>query len=594
MSSLPHTLGRFICHFVKQQPYAFLAIQVLSLAWALDNTVWPYAFKLLIDKLMLYHGDKQLIWAYLTPVLWFWGSTWLTIELMFRGQGWCIANTFPAFEKNVRMAMFRYATRHSYDYFSNHFSGALANQISDMTQSILRIMQLLLTLFIPAFVSLLIASCIFFTIAPVFAALLVSWLCIHMLICFIGGRRCSNVADDYATSRSVLSGQIVDAFTNIMHVHLFARHRFEYYRLQHYQKTTQRKHRASLVAIEKIKVALGIACFLGPGLLLTWLEIRSWQQGLIQIGDLILVITASNNMILIAWLSGLELPNLFKEIGICQQALSIITHPHDITDTEHAKKLQVTHGQLAFSNVTFAYADKHPLFNALNVTLEAGSTVGLVGFSGSGKTTFANLIMRFYEPQQGAIFLDGQDIRTCTMDSLHRSISMIPQDPSLFHRSLMDNIRYGNVHASDAEVILAAKQAYCHDFITALPEGYHTLVGERGVKLSGGQRQRIAIARCLLKKAKLLILDEATSALDSVTEKAIQHTLQSFMRQTTTIVIAHRLATLAQLDRILVFSAGKIIEDGSHHTLLNQQGHYATLWHLQAGGFLPLTADPVL
>jgi ATP-binding cassette subfamily B protein len=223
------------------------------------------------------------------------------------------------------------------------------------------------------------------------------------------------------------------------------------------------------------------------------------------------------------------------------------------------------------------------------VTIEPGQQVGLVGFSGSGKSTFVNLILRLFEPQDGVIAIDGQDILAVTQDSLRENISMIPQDPMLFHRSLMENIRYGRLEASDDEVIEAAKKAHAHEFILQTEQGYASLVGERGVKLSGGQRQRIAIARAILKDAPILILDEATSALDSVTERKIQQGLDYLMQHKTVVVVAHRLSTISHMDRILVFDEGTVIEDGSHADLLRRNGHYAHLWNMQAGGFLPET-----
>ena len=227
------------------------------------------------------------------------------------------------------------------------------------------------------------------------------------------------------------------------------------------------------------------------------------------------------------------------------------------------------------------------VFDNLSVTLRAGEKVGLVGFSGSGKSTFANLILRLFEPQKGAIYIDDQDISQCTQDSLRSQISMIPQEPVLFHRSIMENIRYGHTQASNQEVFVAAKKANAHHFIQEASDGYETQVGERGIKLSGGQKQRVAIARAILKNAPILLLDEATSSLDSITEKSIQAALEVLMKNRTVLVIAHRLSTIAHMDRILVFQNGEIIEDGAHTDLLTQNGHYARLWDMQAGGFLP-------
>jgi ATP-binding cassette subfamily B protein len=277
----------------------------------------------------------------------------------------------------------------------------------------------------------------------------------------------------------------------------------------------------------------------------------------------------------------------FEYIGHVANGVESIIREHHITDEAQAYPLTITKGQIEFKNVCFAYESHSPVFNSLNVTLRAGERVGLVGFSGSGKSTFVNLLLRHYEPQSGQILIDGIDIQSVTQDSLHEQISLIPQEPSLFHRSLKENIAYGRLNASDEAIELAAQLAQAHSFIEAMPDNYASLVGERGVKLSGGQRQRIAIARVILKDAPILILDEATSSLDSITEKAIQESLEQIMSQKTVIVIAHRLATIAHLDRILVFENGYLVEDGSHDQLLAQKAVYYRLWSMQAGGFLP-------
>jgi ATP-binding cassette subfamily B protein len=282
-----------------------------------------------------------------------------------------------------------------------------------------------------------------------------------------------------------------------------------------------------------------------------------------------------------------QLVSFSQEMGKCSQALSIIVIPHDIVEAPHAKSLVISKGEIKFDQVSFSYHENSNIFENVSLTIKPAQKYGLVGFSGSGKTTFANLIMRFYDVDSGQILIDGQNIKEVTLNSLYEQIAMIPQETQLFHRTLMENIRYGRIDASDEEVYAASKMSSCHEFIEKLPLGYHTLVGERGIKLSGGQRQRIAIARAFLKNAPILIMDEATSALDSVTEQFIQNELYQHMAGKTTIVIAHRLSTLAKMDMILVFDAGHIIEQGTHEELLAHNGHYATLWAMQSGGFLP-------
>jgi ATP-binding cassette subfamily B protein len=276
-----------------------------------------------------------------------------------------------------------------------------------------------------------------------------------------------------------------------------------------------------------------------------------------------------------------------RELGMIESALTLVKKGHDITDKPGARPIVIKHGEIACKDVTFGYQKTRPVFKNLNLTLEAGKKVGLVGFSGSGKSTFVNLILRFYDLQSGSIAIDGINIADVTQNSLRSQIAMIPQDPALFHRTLIENIRYGRLDATNEEVITAAQLAHCHEFIGKLDKGYESLVGERGIKLSGGQRQRIAIARAILKNAPILILDEATSSLDSVTEKLIQESLQLLMQGRTTIVVAHRLSTLNDMDRILVFHKGKVLEDGTKEELLAMDGHFAMLWNMQTDGFLP-------
>ncbi|MGH8595814.1 MAG: ABC transporter ATP-binding protein, partial [Gammaproteobacteria bacterium] len=277
----------------------------------------------------------------------------------------------------------------------------------------------------------------------------------------------------------------------------------------------------------------------------------------------------------------------FEYLGNVNDGVSAIIRPHEVIDSPDATPLTVTRGHLRIENLQFWYVPDRAVFVNLNLDIPAGQKVGLVGFSGSGKSTLLNLILRLFEPQSGRITIDGQDIQGVNQESLRAAIAMIPQDPMLFHRTLMENVRYGRLDASDAEVIAAARSAHAHEFIMESEAGYDSLVGERGVKLSGGQRQRIALARAILKDARILLLDEATSSLDSITESYIQQSLTDLMRNKTVVVIAHRLSTLAYLDRIVVFDDGRIVEDGTHAELLARAGHYARLWTMQAGGFLP-------
>lgn len=580
------SLPSFFWFFLKKHWVALLFLQIFSFAWSIDSTLWPYVIMVLIDTITSYTGDRADAWVALMPAIIMGISLWITVELFFRLSGILNAYLFPRLEAAVRMTMFDYVIGHSHLYFSNKMTGSIANKISDMPQSMTRLLQYLIAVFNPVALAVIISTTLLVRINPTFGALLIGWLSIHMTITLLCSKRCDHLAHLHAESRSHLSGKIVDCLTNITNVRLFARNRYELEYISQAQGVERREHYRSLIYMEKMKAAWGALSFFGTGLGITGYMLYSWQQGQLTAGEVVFIFNTLWNITMMAWFVALDMPTFFKEIGTCKQALTVVQEPHDIVDTPGSEKLHVTKGEIVFDHVTFRYLKHQNLFEHKTITIEAGQKVGLVGYSGSGKSTFANLILRTYDVQSGKITIDGQDIAKVTQESLREQISMIPQDPSLFHRTIMENIRYGRLDATDEEVIRAAKKANCHEFIMRMPEKYHALVGEKGVKLSGGQRQRIAIARAILKDAPILILDEATSALDSVTEAEIQEGLSHLMQGRTTLVIAHRLSTLFGMDRILVFDQGKIIEDGTHDELLQRGGHYAHLWTMQAGGFL--------
>ncbi len=587
VNNLPKTLLKFVLYFIKEHWVSILFIQIFCFAWAIDHTLWPYVLMLVVDTVTNYASDKSEALHLLVKPLALGAVLWISVEISYRVSGFLMATIFPKIEASIRMNMFNYVQKHSYNYFSNNFAGTISNKINDMPLAVGRILQTIITLFFPVVLALMISIAMFAYVQPMFAFILISWVVIHVCVCLLFAKKCDKYSDVHSESRSVLSGKIVDSLTNHINVRLFSRHSFEKEYLKKYQSDEIKKHKDSLIYVEKMKMLLGIICFFGAFVGINGFMIYSWMLDQITAGEVVFIFNTSWNITMMVWLAGLEIPALFKEIGICRQALTIIQAPHDLKDHELSQKMQIKKGEIIFDKVSFRYSKKNQLFNKKSVHINAGEKVGLVGFSGSGKTSFVHLILRYFDVNEGKIIIDGQDIALATQESLRSQIALIPQDPILFHRSLMENIRYSRLDATDEEVIEASKKAHCHDFIQKMPEGYYTLVGERGIKLSGGQRQRIAIARAILKNAPIVILDEATSALDSVTERHIQESLAELMKGKTTLVIAHRLSTLANMDRVLVFAEGKIVEEGTHQELSQANSFYAKMWDMQQGGFLP-------
>lgn len=584
-TELPKKLGAFCWHFIKKQPLAFTVFFLAPICMVLENNVIPYSLKMIVDGLGSY-SKGQNIFAVVAPALLVGGGAWVSLLLILRLENWWQAYVIPRFQADVRMSVFEYLSRQSYHYFSNQMAGSLANKVNDLPRALDSIFMIVTWYAIAAFSSIIVALILMCTINYWFAVVLLTWIVLQLIIAFRLSKTVDKYSIDNAEDRSELSGKIVDSLSNAGAVKLFARSREELAYVARSQNKEQTSNRRLSVYMNIFRLYLDIPVTV---MLVTmiYLLLNFWQKGMITTGDLVFIFNVSFVIMSQIWYLCHAMAELFREIGIARQAIALLSAPIDIQDVPDARQLQVTEGKIEFDNVAFHYNKGKKVFENKSVVIEPRQRVGLVGFSGGGKTTFIHLILRFFNVDAGRILIDNQDISQVTQDSLRASISMIPQDTTLFHRTLMENIRYGNPDASDEEVIEASKQACCHEFITLLPEGYDTLVGERGIKLSGGQRQRIAIARAILKNSRILILDEATSQLDSLTEEAIQNSLWDLMESKTSIVIAHRLSTLLYMDRILVFEAGKIVEDGTHEELVAKNGLYKSMWDAQIGGFLP-------
>jgi ATP-binding cassette subfamily B protein len=583
---LPTTTFSFVFHFFKKQWGKFLILIVADMVWALNNAFFPYFVKRIVDILQYFEGERAAVYGALLGTLILIAIFWIFMEVILRAQGMVQIYLFPQFRANIRKDVFNYLKKHSHEYFSNHFAGNLAKKLADLPEGCQVIMEIICFQFISGITA---AAAIFFLmwqIQPIFAGILIAWLCTHVGLTLLFLRYGHNLWKQHADARSILNGKIVDVLTNMPNVRLFSRSHHETEYLNTFQQEEIKKAQKAQWLMEWSRVAIGFSslCMIF-GMIFTL--IQGWIAGWVSVGDITQVTMQMLWLLGVVWFVSFQMMMFVRETGIVGSALSLIQHAHDVVDKKAATPLVIEQGYIDIQDIHFAYQKNLEIFKGLNLHIPAGQKIGLVGFSGSGKSTFVNLILRFYDLQSGSILIDGQNIALHTQDSLRAHIAMIPQDPMLFHRTLMENIRYGRLDATDEEVINAASLANCHEFIQILPEGYQALVGERGIKLSGGQRQRIAIARAILKNAPILILDEATSSLDSATERLIQESLARLMKNKTTIVIAHRLSTLNNMDRILVFDQGKIVEDGSQADLLKHQGTFTALWNMQIDGFLP-------
>ncbi|PIE10932.1 MAG: multidrug ABC transporter ATP-binding protein [Rhodobacterales bacterium] len=480
--------------------------------------------------------------------------------------------------------------RQSIGWFENDFAGRIANRIMQAPSSAGEIAFQVFDAVTYALAYVIGAGVLLFAADPRLLIPLGLWFAAYLVLMRWTLRRVGPASKAASEARSTLTGRVVDSYTNIHSVKMFAHAGRELDYARDAMEGTVDTFRAEMRVYSTMDVALVVL----NGVLIVgvvgW-AIALWSTGAASIGIVAAATALTLRMnAMTGWIMW-ALSTLFQNMGIVEEGLETISQPVTLTDAPAAPALQVTTGEVRFDAVSHHYGRGAGGLDGVSLTVKPGEKIGLVGPSGAGKSTLVKLLLRFYDAEQGRILIDGQPVSAVTQDSLRQQIGMVQQESSLLHRSIRDNLLYGRVGASDAQMIEAARQAQAHDFIETLTDsegrsGYDVLVGERGVKLSGGQRQRIALARVILKDAPILVLDEATSALDSEVEAAIQDTLSGMMEGKTVIAIAHRLSTIARMDRIVVLDKGRIVEDGPHEALLAKGGIYAGLWTHQSGGFL--------
>jgi ATP-binding cassette subfamily B protein len=474
----------------------------------------------------------------------------------------------------------------SMSFHGNKFGGSLVSQANKFVNSFEMFNDLLVYSMLPIVLGLVFSSAVLAPVAPVFVGYLSVFVALYTLVSWLGYKKIAPLNEAHSDAFDRQTGQLADSITNILAIKSYGRESHEKRRFAAFNAMTAATDAAAMrVTLRRDAILDVITSSINVLLVVFLIWGRHWFG--IGLGTLVLIVTYSSRILGFLW----EVNSIFRDLNRIfsdsHQMALIMDSETAVADRAGAPALAAKKGEVAFEAVTFTHLDsKEPIFSGLTLKIKPGQRVGLVGRSGSGKTTLTKLLLRFADVEKGQITIDGQNIAEVSQVSLRHQIAYVPQETVLFHRSIRDNIAYGRPEASEAEIERAARLANAMEFIKELPKGFDTLTGERGVKLSGGQRQRVAIARAILKDAPILVLDEATSALDSESEKLIQDALAKLMKGRTSVVIAHRLSTVAQLDRIIVLKNGRIAEDGSHQELLALGGEYASLWRRQTGGMI--------
>lgn len=527
-----------------------------------DEKIW-----LVFGAIVALEATGHLLWNYIVRVFW---------------------RTQDSVMRDLNLTVFGHLQKMSFKFFADRFAGSLVNQTNKFVGSFERLTDPLTWNVFRLLVSLVFTTIILMPKAPIVAIAILLISAIYTPVVWYVRKKQVTYTRRWAEAETRRTGQLADTISNIIAVKSFSNEEVEFRRMQDRANEvhassldTMRVNMAQELVTGAIQRSINIAVII--------LSVLLAVNGQIEVGVIYLSLNFTTGILRRLWDLNNTFRSLIRVFGDASDMAQILDIDPEIADPTNPKKFALKSARVTFKDVSFRYADDNDdnyLFKDLNIDIKSGQKIGLVGHSGSGKTTITKLLLRFMDIQSGQILIDGQDISKVSQTEFRKAISYVPQEPLLFHRSLRDNIGYGKLDATEEEIIGASKQANAHEFVENLVDGYSTLVGERGIKLSGGQKQRVAIARAMIKDAPILVLDEATSALDSESEQLIQDALWKLMKGRTAIVIAHRLSTIQKMDRIIVMDHGKIVEDGSHAELIKNGGKYAELWAHQSGGFI--------
>jgi ATP-binding cassette subfamily B protein len=571
----------FMGHYVRERPYHFGALLVLVLAAAGCGIGVQYGMKMMIDAMSAAHphGDHPAVNMALAVFV---GLIFME-SVLWRMSGWIGSRTTIRVGEDIRVDLFSHLAGHSMRFFHEHLSGSLGHRVTSTANAFSTIVSRLVWNIAPPCVNFLGAIILFAALDGAMTAALAGFVGSITAILIWFGLRGKAHHQAYAQESGTAGGELMDVINNIWAVKTFSAREREKARLATAFSKEARAHLTSWLYNEKLRVVNDIGLVVMAGVTLVWAA-HLWNVGKISPGDVVLVSTLTFRLLHGSRDFALSLIEMGQEYGFIEETLKLVGQPHTVLDPQAPRPALPKGGSISLENVTFGYNPERPVLRDLDLHIPAGERVGFAGTSGAGKSTLVHLVQRMHEVQAGRILVDGEPVASLRQDALRAKMAVVPQDVNLFHRSVLENIRFGRPDASDEEVFDAAKAAFCDDFIRNLEEGWDTIVGDRGAKLSGGQRQRIGIARAFLKDAPILILDEATSALDVESEAAIQRALKRLMRGRTVLAIAHRLSTLADMDRIVVLEHGEIVEDGALDELRHGHGPFSRLWRMQTGG----------
>ncbi len=567
---------RFLAHYVMRRAASHTVVLVAVVAAVACSVGAQYGVKHMVDVLSARVVATHTLWWAVGLLL----AAVAGDNLLWRVAGWVSTYAFPAVGADLRVDLFNHLSGHGTRYFVERFPGALAGRITTAANAAWTIENQLTWTTIPP------ALAVLFSIAVLGAIDLQLTVVLFVIVMILGAViariavREHHLHEQFAGQAASVSGHLTDVVNNIALVRIFGSAVREKERLQRKIGEEVVAQRASLQSLERLRLFHALSVFIVTAGVLIW-AVMLWLDGRISTGDVVLTTTLGFTMLHASRDLAMAVVDLVQQFAKLGEAVQVLGLPHEMEDAPDARPLEVTEGHVSFRNVTFRYPNGRTVLQDVTLDVPAGQRIGLVGRSGAGKSTVLALLQRFYDPEAGDVRVDGQNIAHVTQQSLRQSIAIVQQDISLFHRSLLENLRYGRPDATDEEVLRAVEAAHCREFIQALPEGIHTVVGERGMKLSGGQRQRLAIARAFLRDAPIILLDEATSALDTESEQLIQAALAELCRNRTVIAIAHRLSTLDAFDRIVVLDRGCVVEDGPPAELRARRGLYSAMYRRQ-------------